>query len=70
MKEISNIIHDETQELEDRIKEQQEILMNGGKPKTPPKPEVVEEPSSKELFELKSRLEVLCFYLIFNRKRI
>lgn len=56
LKEIAKIIEKETQELEDEIQVQQDMIMNRGKPKV--KPEKVEEPSSKELFEFKSRLEV------------
>lgn len=64
LKEIANIIKNETQELEDKIKYQQELIMNGGRPKTPEKQEVIEEPSNKELYEFKSRLEVCAFVFI------
>ena len=54
--EIAEIMKKETTELEDEIKVQQDLIMNPYKPK--PVPETVEEPSSKELYEFKSRLEV------------
>lgn len=58
LKEIANIIEREQTELEEEIQVQQDLIMNRGKPKPKPVPEVIEEPSSKELFEFKSRLEV------------
>lgn len=58
LKEITKIIQKETNELEEEIQVQQELVMNRGKPKEEPKPVEIEEPSSKELFEFKSRLEV------------
>ena len=70
LKEIANIIQKETTELEEGIQEQQELVMNRGKPKPKPEPEVVEEPSPKELFEFKSKLEVTLKNLIVFRKLI
>ena len=67
LKEISKIIEKETSELEEEIKVQQELVMNRGKPKPPPVPEVVEEPSPKELFEFKSRLEVILYFIVFRK---
>lgn len=55
LKEIAEIINKETVELEDEIKVQQDLIMNPHKPK--PVPEVIEEPTPKELYEFKSRLE-------------
>jgi hypothetical protein len=60
--EITRIIENETGELEEEIQVQQDLIMNRGKPKTKPEPEAIEEPSSKELFEFKSRLEVSSKY--------
>jgi hypothetical protein len=65
LNEIANIMKNETTQLEDKIKLQQECIMNGGRPQTPPEVEkVVEEPSAKELFEFKTRLEVCPFHTI------
>ena len=60
LKEITKIMDNESTHLEEQIQKQQEIIMNGGKPVTPPEVEkpIIEEPSSKELFEFKNRLEV------------
>ena len=58
LKEIASIIEREQTELEEEIQVQQDLIMNRGKPKPKPVPEVIEEPSSKELLEFKSRLEV------------
>ncbi|CAI2363532.1 unnamed protein product [Moneuplotes crassus] len=57
VKEIAKIIEQETTELEEEIQVQQDLVMNRGKPKELPKPVEIEEPSTKELFEFKSRLE-------------
>lgn len=60
LKEITNIIQNETSELENEIQVQQDLIMNRGKPKEDiPEPEEIVEPSPKELFEFKSRLEVI-----------
>lgn len=58
LKEIAKLISKETTELEEEIEVQKEMVMNRGRPKETPKPVVIEEPTNKELFEFKSRLEV------------
>ena len=62
LKEITNIIQNETSELEQEIKVQQDLIMNKGKIREEPKPALIEEPSPKELFEFKSRLEVIKYF--------
>jgi hypothetical protein len=68
LNEIARIIENETGELEEEIQVQQDLIMNRGKPKI--KPEAIEEPSSKELFEFKSRLEVSSKYHKPHRNHI
>lgn len=58
LKEITEIIRNEQKELEEEIQVQQDLIINRGKPKQRIVPEEIEEPSSKELFEYKTRLEV------------
>lgn len=60
LKEIAEIIRNEQKELEEEIEVQQDIIMNRGKPRVKEEPEaaLIEEPSSKELYEFKNRLEV------------
>ena len=55
--EISNLIKQETLELESKIQLQQDIIMNGGRPKSEDIVDQIEEPSAKELFEFKNKLE-------------
>ena len=66
--EIARIIENETGELEEEIQVQQDLIMNRGKPKEQPKPVPldVEEPSSKELYEFKSMLEVSYHALMYR----
>ena len=60
LKEIAELMKKEQEDLETRIQETQDSIFNHGKKKVAPKPEpeVIEEPTPKELFEFKSRLEV------------
>lgn len=70
LKEIAKIIEKEQVELEEEIQVQQELIMNRGKPKQQPKPEVLEEPTPKELYEFKSKLEVSLYINYIFRKHI
>ena len=56
--EISKLIQSEQIELEKEINRHQCLIMNGGKDIPKETNEQIEEPTSKELFEFKSRLEV------------
>lgn len=58
LKEIAEIIKKEQSELEDEIQNQQDLIMNQGKPKYKPEVSDINQPTSKELFDFKSRLEV------------
>lgn len=58
LKEIAEIIHKEQSELEEEIQNQQDLIMNQGKPKFKQEIVDIDQPTSKELYDFKSRLEV------------
>ena len=58
LKEIAEIINKEQTELEEEIQNQQDLIMNQGKPKYKPALSEIDQPTSRELFDFKNRLEV------------